>query len=92
MPQGDGVARPAKKRGWTKEKRLPAFDELAYNELAVAVETPSLNEAGAIVALNEADADKPQKMFTAQPLCAALSSPLRDTLENTWVSPSPTRG
>jgi hypothetical protein len=52
MPQGDGVARPAKKRGWTKEKQLPAFEELAYNELAVAVEAPSLNEAGAIVALN----------------------------------------
>jgi hypothetical protein len=52
LPQGDGVARPAKKRGWTKEKQLPAFEELAYNELAVTVEAPSLNEAGAIVALN----------------------------------------
>jgi len=45
----------------------------------------------AIVALNDADADKPQRCSTARPPCADLSSWSRDILASTSPNPSPTR-
>jgi hypothetical protein len=52
MPKGDNVARAAKKRGDSKEKISPAFEELVEDAVCVSIEVPSRDDAGAIAALN----------------------------------------